>query len=390
MKLGGHCVTAPSLPPHPYMSLTRDRRRGATVLNFEITSRRSYGLLLESPSPLYSFAWMLDGQAGESKGGFEDNEGDARSVRTAFPHGREFVEEGNLEKVTEYRDGDRREAEAEELERRTETDPPYLLWNSSPPHHHRQTSHKTPTTTIASLAEQGGRCNRGDPGANCATHGAGTHEVQYKAAQSTISVLEKKKVEQLESLRRRSLPQYPWWVAAAAPLLQPCHWGRRFLEGGGGSSGGVGYGIYFIRQLANTRVDHCDLFNVDYTFNLIPIALATFVAPLFTLTWCDRALRSSSGRPLVFRTSAKGNYGEVHGVAEYEQPTRAIGSEWGERRAASFRCRSAEGRVQTLRGTDSKYIASRALRRRRGTRGYWSGLDRLELQREGFCSGLMV
>ncbi|KAF6745828.1 hypothetical protein DFP72DRAFT_1153491 [Ephemerocybe angulata] len=159
----------------------------------------------------------------EPKGGFEDDDDDARSVSTVVPHELESVEEEDeseevdLEKETE--DRDRREAEAEEaareeLERRNETDP-------GRPHTPEPLATPIvvvePPTTVVATEEIQEQIVQLTAQVSAVVALTSTLEAQHTAAQSTISALERK-VEQLESLLRASVAPAPAPVPEPTPV----------------------------------------------------------------------------------------------------------------------------------------------------------------------------
>ncbi|KAF6746576.1 hypothetical protein DFP72DRAFT_1152264 [Ephemerocybe angulata] len=168
----------------------------------------------------------------EPKGGFEDDDDDARSVSTVVPHELESVEEEDeseevdLEKETE--DRDRREAEAEEaareeLERRNETDPgrphtPEPLATPSSSSNLRAPSPLSQSTTVVATEEIQEQIVQLTAQVSAVVALTSTLEAQHTAAQSTISALEKK-VEQLESLLRASVAPAPAPVPEPTPVV---------------------------------------------------------------------------------------------------------------------------------------------------------------------------
>ncbi|KAF6743335.1 hypothetical protein DFP72DRAFT_1100492 [Ephemerocybe angulata] len=167
----------------------------------------------------------------EPKGGFEDDDDDARSVSTVVPHELESVEEEDeseevdLEKETE--DRDRREAEAEEaareeLERRNETDPgrphtPEPLATPSSSSNLRAPSPLSQSTTVVATEEIQEQIVQLTAQVSAVVALTSTLEAQHTAAQSTISALERK-VEQLETLLRASVAPAPAPVPEPTPV----------------------------------------------------------------------------------------------------------------------------------------------------------------------------
>ncbi|KAF6750584.1 hypothetical protein DFP72DRAFT_1048329 [Ephemerocybe angulata] len=273
---------------------------------------------------------------GEPKGGFENGDGDTQSVSTVVPHDLESVEED----------------ENQEADLENPRNPRHLITLAKPPTKRPPSPSLLSQSRAAVATEEIQEQNvQLTVQARGAAHGGASYNQRVReegrAARESapgvgrsrsLPIVEEKEVDWMSCDGvfdcgyldlRRSLPQYLWWVAAAAPLLQPCHWGRRFLEGGGGSSGGVGYGIYFISTIIHSHFMWPGtgiLFGVRCAvgeFNLAPFIRRrayikrTLLSPKPSRAMTvPKARRPYNTHPLALtkQNERKGETMEVHGV----------------------------------------------------------------------------